>query len=66
MIHGTCRNCDEELVAALKLILMTHGFSCKGEDCQISGIDLGYAALAKRGIKVERLALPMQEKKDQK
>lgn len=36
-----------DLLAALEIILMTHDLSCKGEDCQISGIDLARVAIAK-------------------
>lgn len=36
-----------DLFAALEIILMTHDLSCKGEDCQISGIDLARIAIRK-------------------
>ena len=48
-IRTALRRADaaHELALALELILKTHDLTCKGEDCQISGIDLGRAALAK-------------------
>lgn len=36
-----------DLLAALKLMLASHDATCKGEECQISGIDLARAAIAK-------------------
>ena len=48
---NSVRDAAPELLAALELILKTHDLTCKGEECQISGIDLGRAAIAKaRGI----------------
>lgn len=40
-------NLHDELVLALELILKSHDASCKGEECQLSGIDLGRIALNK-------------------
>ena len=36
----------ESIALALELILKTHDLTCKGEECQVSGIDLGRMALA--------------------
>ena len=41
------------MLAALKLILVTHDATCAGEDCHIGGIDLARAAIAKAEPKVE-------------
>jgi len=36
-----------ELLTALKLMLDSHDRTCAGEDCQISGVDIARAAVAK-------------------
>ncbi len=36
-----------ELVECLRIILITHDLSCKGEECQISGIDMARALITK-------------------
>lgn len=40
-------NMQEELMAVLSLIVISHELSCKGEDCEISGIDTAKYLLAK-------------------
>ncbi len=48
--HGTKyirADIADEVAEALDLILKTHDFSCKGEECQISGIDVGKHLIAK-------------------
>ena len=37
----------DELLAALKLMLASHDATCPGEECQLSGVDLARAAIAK-------------------
>ena len=37
----------DELLAALKLMLASHDATCLGEECQLSGVDLARAAIAK-------------------
>ena len=37
----------DELLAALRLMLASHDATCPGEECQLSGVDLARAAIAK-------------------
>lgn len=37
----------DELLAALRLMLASHDSTCPGEECQLSGVDLARAAIAK-------------------
>ena len=38
----------DELLAALKLMLASHDATCPGEECQLSGVDLGGRRIIKK------------------
>jgi hypothetical protein len=44
------REQNAELIAALQLMLASHDATCTGESCQITGVDLARAALARAGV----------------
>lgn len=57
----TAQSAIAELLEVLKMILLTHDLSCKGEECQISGIDAARILIAKHTKAVKLPIKPLED-----